>query len=69
MALAWKIELSDHQIAELTDCRDHHPKPYMRERAAAILKVAQAQPARLVATQGLLKTRQAHTVDRWLNSY
>jgi hypothetical protein len=34
-----EIALSAAQQAELEAMRDHHTKPYLRERAAAILKV------------------------------
>ena len=35
-----KLKLTDKQRTELEQARDHHPKPYIRERAAALLKVA-----------------------------
>jgi hypothetical protein len=38
------LELSIEQSAELEDLRDHSPLPYVRERAAALLKVADGMP-------------------------
>jgi hypothetical protein len=35
-----EIQLSEEQLRELEDLRDHDQRPYLRERAAAILKVA-----------------------------
>lgn len=44
-------------------------KPYRRERAAALLKIAAGQPAAVVARTGLLRPRKADTVYRWLDRY
>lgn len=41
-----RIELRPEQVQELEQARDHHHKAYVREAAAAILKVAQGQSAR-----------------------
>ncbi|MBK7217548.1 MAG: hypothetical protein IPH95_10955 [Candidatus Promineofilum sp.] len=41
----------------------------MREKAAALLKVAAGQSPHAVAKQGVLKTRDPDTVYRWLNRY
>jgi hypothetical protein len=38
------LELSEQQRAELEDLRDHSPLPYLRERAAALLKIADGMP-------------------------
>ena len=37
------VILSEEQDQELRHCRDHHSLPYMRLKAAAILKVAAGQ--------------------------
>ena len=39
MAQARQLVLTEEQQRDLLDCREHHPKAYMREKAAAILKV------------------------------
>lgn len=49
--------------------RDHNQKPYLRERASAILQVAEGQSGRWVARNGLLRQRQPDTVYNWLNRY
>jgi hypothetical protein len=44
------ITLSDSQRAELLQARDHHTKAYVREKASAILKIAEERlPALEVA--------------------
>ncbi len=63
------IELTSEEKRELKDVRDNHPKTYMRERAAAILKINEGQSAHYVARQGLLKKRDPDTVYAWLDRY
>ncbi len=69
MAARRTLALSDEQRAELQRARDRHPKAHVREKAAALLKVADGQSAHAVAKQGLLKARDPDTVYRWLNRY
>ena len=64
-----EIQLNAEQRAELEKLRDYAPKAYVRERAAAILKVAEQQVASQVAQHGLLKVRQPETVYQWLDRY
>lgn len=59
------LELSESEKRELENIRDHHPKPYMRERAAAILKLADGLSANFIARFGLLKERDPETVGSW----
>ena len=40
MAQPLQLSLSETQRESLLEVRDHHDKPYMREKAAAVLKVA-----------------------------
>jgi transposase len=61
--------LSTDQRRELEAMRDHHAKGYLREKAAAILKMAEGQSGRQVAQQGLLKARDCDTVYRWWHRY
>jgi transposase len=63
------FSLSAEQQAELTRLRDHHPKPYLRERAAALLKVAAGAPIAHVAAHGLLRPRDEETVSAWIARY
>jgi hypothetical protein len=63
------ITLSPEQRDELEKTRDHHSRPYIRERAAAILKVAAGQSCRRVALSGLLEVRNPDSVYSWLARY
>lgn len=63
------IILSSGQRQELIKLRDTADKPYLRERAAAILKVADGTPAAVVARQGLLRQRKPDTIYDWLNRF
>jgi transposase len=63
------LALRPEQAAELTHLRDHAPTPYVRERAAAILKVAAGQSLRAVARSGLLRPRHRETVAAWVRRY
>src|SRR5258706_6816671 len=49
--------------------RDQAPKPYLRERAAALLKVAAGQSAAAVARSGLLRSRKPDTIYTWLDRF
>ena len=69
MAQSYKLVLTAEQLGELEWARDHHSKPYVRERAAAILKVAEGQSIRQVALNGLLKRREPETVKEWITRY
>src|SRR2546428_9529778 len=65
-----EITLSQQQRAELLQARDHHSKAYVREKAAAILKIADERlPALQVASHRLLKRRDDNTVRSWLRRY
>lgn len=57
------------EIAELEKVRDHHRKPYMREKAGALVKIALGQTPRAVALHGLLKPRKPDTIYAWLDTY
>jgi transposase len=64
-----KVELSPEQQAELEDIRDNHERAHLRERAAAILKVADGQSGVQVAEHGLLKRRNVDAVYEWVHRY
>lgn len=49
--------------------RDYSPKPYLRERASALLQIAAGASGRRVALYGLLKKRDPDTIYSWLNAY
>jgi transposase len=64
-----QLTLSEAQVAELQALRDHAARPYLRERAAALLKIAGGASATAVAQHGLLRRRGLHTVLTWLKRY
>ncbi len=63
------LTLTEPQRQDLIAHRDHDPRPYVRERCAALLKVADGQAAHAVARHGLLKPRDPDTVYSWLDMY
>jgi hypothetical protein len=63
------LTLTAEQEAELLSTRDHDKRPYMRERAAGLLKIAWGMSPHAVARTGLLKPRDPDTVYKWLNDY
>jgi len=69
MPLRRSLELTASQRQELQHHRDHNPHPFVRERCAAMLKIAGGQSAHAVARHGLLKPRDPDTVYSWLNHY
>lgn len=64
-----RIQLTEAQRQELVQVRGHHTKAYLRERAAAVLKVADGALVQQVATTGLLKRHEPETVRGWINRY
>src|SRR5919106_2450147 len=63
------LQLTPERRAELEQVRDRNRRPYLRECAAALLKVAEGQSAHQVALTGLHKPRAPDTLYRWLNKY
>ncbi len=61
--------LIPEQEEQLERIRDTDKRPYMRERTAAILKVASGISGHQVALHGLLKPRDPDTVYSWIHSY
>ena len=63
------VTLTEEQRQELLQLRDHDSRPYVRERGAAILKIAEGQSPHRAAKSGLLKPRDPDTVYAWLDRY
>lgn len=61
--------LSPEQRQTLLTARSTHPKAYVRERAAAILKVADGASPGQVARHGLLQPRRRDTVVDWIRRF
>ena len=53
----------------LEAARDRDPRAYLRERCAALLRVADGWPVRRVAREGLPRPRRPETVAAWLDRY
>ena len=64
-----RLELTEGERTTLEQAVKHHPKPYARERASALLKVAGRSSAAWVAEHGLLTRHVPDTVYRWLDRY
>lgn len=69
MPVPHRLDLTAAERAELVHLRDTAPVPYRRERAAALLKVADGATAAHVARSGLLRPRQPDTIYAWLQRY
>lgn len=69
MAQRRTLALSPVQRQELVGHRDHDPRPYVRERCAALLKIAAGRSPHAVARGGVLKPRDPDTLYGWLHTY
>ena len=64
-----EVHLTAEQREQLERVLRQDPKPYRRERAAAILQVADGKAALQVAIGGLLVRRDPDTVYGWLDRF
>lgn len=53
---------------ELVYAAEHHPKPHVREKAAALVKIADGIPAARVATTYGLVVRHPDTLYGWMTA-
>ncbi len=60
------LKLKPWQGTQLRQLRDHDPRPFVRERAAAILKIVAGDSPHGVAQHGLLKPRDPDTIYSWM---
>ena len=63
------LQLSEAAQESLEEMSKHHPKAYLRERAAALLKIERGRRPAEVARTGLLRCRKPDTVYTWLDRY
>jgi hypothetical protein len=63
------LTLTEAQSQALQERRDHDAKIYVRERCAALLKIASGKTAHWVARNGLLKPRDPDTIYTWLDIF
>lgn len=64
-----KLRLSGRHRQQLERTARTHKKPQVREKAAAVLKVANGQSVSLVAETGLLTPRHRSTIYEWIDQY
>ena len=69
MAQQRTLAVTHEERESLEQHRDHDPRPYVRERSAALLKIAEGMSPHAVAQSGLLKARDPDTVYCWLTTY
>jgi hypothetical protein len=63
------LDLTDAERRTLCDARKRHDKPYVRERAAALLKIDDGWSGNKVAQEGLLQSRVPDTVYTWYHDW
>jgi hypothetical protein len=63
------LTLTAAQRHQLVHHRDHDSRPYVRERCAALVKIADGLSPHAVARHGLLRPRDPDTVYAWLDRY
>ena len=61
--------LSEEEVSQLTETCSCAEKPYLRERASAILKLARSLTTEHIATSGLLRPRARQTVAIWFHRF
>ena len=64
-----RLALAPAQREALVAHRDHDPRPSVRERCAALLKIADGMRPHAVAQRGRLRARDPDTVCGWLAAY
>jgi hypothetical protein len=64
-----ELTLSANERRELERLRDTSPKPYLRERTSALLKIAAGHSGREVALDLGMRPRQADTIYSWVHRY
>ena len=63
------LKMTSDERAILSDWRDRAEKPYLRERASALLQIEAGKSGAEVARDGLLKPRQPDTIYEWLDRF
>jgi hypothetical protein len=63
------LTLTESERDELEHVLRRDKRAYMRERASALLQIADGRSPHWVSQQGLLRRRKPDTVIGWLNAY
>jgi len=69
MARYRTLSLTESKKQELINLRNHTQAEYVRERCAALLKIASRETPHRVAQAGLLRPRDPDTLYHWLDIY
>jgi transposase len=64
-----ELKLSVTESESLTKLMNTSPKPYIRERACALLHVSRGISCLEVSQKHLLKKRDRHTVSDWVSLF
>ena len=65
----YSLTLTSDQRFVLNVWRDTHPSPEVRERASALLQIAEGIPATTVARRGLAHARDPRTLYSWVAGF
>jgi hypothetical protein len=65
----WVLRLAEAERETLDEAVRHHPHPDARERAAALLAIADGQSPHWVACHALLRRRDPDSLYQWLDFY
>lgn len=69
MPVPYQLRLSEAQRNDLRQTRDHAAKPYLRERAAVLLKIANGCTLQEAARSAGLKPHHPDTICAWVHRY
>ncbi|MBK9335582.1 MAG: helix-turn-helix domain-containing protein [Lewinellaceae bacterium] len=64
-----RLELSEEERKELEEMVKKSAKSHLRERASALLQIADGRQGKEVAFYGLLRVRRRNTVYEWVHRY
>jgi transposase len=64
-----ELRLTASQRAELVATRNRDPRPYLRERCAVLLSIADGLSVRTAARTGGQRPHHPETVTEWLTRY
>lgn len=64
-----KLELNEAEREKLEDIRNHDKRPYMRERAAALLKIADGHSGYQTARNLLNRPHWQDTIYDWVKRF
>lgn len=69
MVIRRTLTITDEERKQLQDYRDHSGHPQVRERCAAMLKIAEGKSPFWLSQEGLLKHHSPNTIYGWLDLY